>query len=302
MKTLEDLFKFILEHKRTMVFSNLGRKPKIVFDFINTHLANVDVVIASPYYRYPNAGRISTISYEDMSEARGDLLLYVEPIPRVKVVKPAGVGRIAVLSSHLVFTNEPDFVFASYFHYSGIQESIEKIKILLSKRNGSIQSNNVNYVTVDHVRPRILGENFESVDDQSFYAIVNLNRYSSKLKMYLTFLDLFDYMMDHFDQIDGWLVVFPEKSGIRQFDQFVQDVLDRFWCIKFEHGNVTDHLKIVALLPFYTYGVVDKKFNVPKEKFCGMEYVSPNTALEFFQAATRNGLTHWVGSVYRVVE
>lgn len=306
MITIQDLFKFLFQHEKTIVLSNLGRSPNLVFDVLEAEYANVDVVVVSPYYTFPSRGRIRTAPVENLSNIQCDLLIYAEPVPHVKVQKPPDVGRLAVLTSHLAFTHDPGMLLVSYFHFGpGVTPDsiMSKTQELQSRRDPSVQTHNAHHVRVDHTRVRVVdGANptvsFESKNPH--YIVLDLTRLSSKIRMYLAFWDAFDRMLDW--PVDRWLVCFPEKSGYRAFEQFVQDVLDRLYCLRFEHGNIFDLKQILLLLPFYRSGIVGQQFSIQKEEFGGIEYVAPSSALELYRAGTQSDLRHWAGSIYRVID
>lgn len=315
IQDLKSLFDFILRHEYTYVFGNLGRRPHVVYKFLLEHLPGLNVAVSSPYYSFPSSGdqRIRTVDYS--SSLKCDLLLFVEPVPYSRVMdKPEGVGRMVVFASHLMLPSHgqrPTMV--TNFDCFSVVDLIDKTRKLISLQDGSMQTNNVNHIKPPssyesslHVQV-IDGRNPVSLEPNA-YVVVDLTHPPSAFKLYLSFLDAFDVMLRSVECVGRWVIAFPERHGIRQFEQLAQDVIDKLYCVKFEHGNVQSSSGsrnlnlLLSILPFYKSGVVDPQtFDVPTDTFFGIEYTAPETPEELFKAGTKFNLQHWVGSMYRIL-
>lgn len=295
MNTLDDLLRFILRHDHVIVFGNLGRYPKLVFDALVAD-PQLEVVISSPYYACPSGGRIHAQETNTLIDSC-DLFISMEPVPYQMIEKPPKAARMVVFTSHFNFMTRPESVwsFVSYFH------DPQDVQSLLKIQDVSIQTRSLLHVQVDAVhKVSVQGKSEVGVEHPDTYVLIDLTPYSHPFTMYLAFWDAFDFMQTHKDFIRGWRICFPEKQGKTAFYQFAQSTLDQLLCHPFHHGNVTDVRKIVSMLPYYTSGSIEKEFNVSKAKFMDVEYIAPSDPLDICKASTYYNLEHWVDNIYRI--
>ncbi|GBN19748.1 hypothetical protein AVEN_261818-1 [Araneus ventricosus] len=305
MNTLPDLIQFILRHDHVIVFGNLGRYPKILFDVLASD-PQLNVTIVSPYYLCESTpdNRIRVVNPKQSVDSC-DLHVVMEPTPYQLVEKPPKAARMAVFTSHFTYNSGPETVWTNvcYFHTDtpDVMDRVKCTQDLLKLQDHSIQTQNVNQVFVEAMHRLIIrGRKDSPIDTSDTYVLVDLTQYKTPFVMYLAFLDAFDYMIDNTDRVSRWVVCFQPKDGRKAFDQFTQNCLDKLFCKRIEHGNVTDMGKILALLPFYKSGSIDRTFPIPTFRFLDTEYVSPSTPSEACKAATMYNLDHWVGNIYRI--
>lgn len=303
MDTLDQLVSFILRRSQTIVFGNVVRHPKALYKALEA-VPMLQVAIVSKHYLFPTS-RDNRIRIVNKTDDRCDLLILLEPSPYKLLDKPPTASRMVVFTSHLNFKTNPESVFTyiSYFHFESSRvQLVRDIKRLLEIQDASVQTTNASAietgaVNVMNVKGRMDGD----VLEVSTYVVIDLSLHqTSSFGMYLAFLDAFEFLLLNVDKVSNWLISFPEKHGRQAFDQFVQETLDNLYCLKFENGNVTDLKNILALLPFYNSGIIDRKYNIKTFNFAGVEYVAPDTMQDACKAAAMYNLEHWVKSVYRL--
>lgn len=302
--TLQDLFAFVLRHEFTFVFGNLGRKPHLIYQFLAEELPGVNVAIVSPFYSFPTSGdhRIRTIEPSSASTVKCDLLIYAEPMPYTRLGdKPEGVGRSVVLCSHLMLQDNVRPTMVAYFECLSVADTIQKTRRLQTLQDGSVQTNNVNHIK-SPLRVQVIDPSTASLEHPDTFAVIDLTHHTSPIRLYLSFWDAFDVLLRHVECVGRWVIAFPERHGAKVFEQLAQDVIDKLYCLKFEHGNVSSRSNhLLSLMPFYKSGVVDpQSFDVATDTFCGLEYTAPDSAEDVFKAGAKFNLEHWVGSVYRL--
>lgn len=300
MDSLEDLFRFILRHNHVIVFGNLGRQPQIIFEQLKSD-PQLNVVIQSYFYNVPSTpdNRIRQSKDDDAC----DLMVVLEPFPNQPLQKPPNAARLVVFTSHLNYSTPRETVWTHvcFFHSPSLSLQAIKTQELLKAQDTSVQVKNLNQVQVDAINTLVIhGKSELVVNHPNTYVLVDLTRYSHALPMYLAFLDAFDFMLNHKDYVQKWMICFPQQRGRQAFDQFVQYCLDGFHCKTFPHGNVTDKGTILSLLPFYKSGSIDLNFTIPISKILGVEYISPSTPEDVCKAATKFNLEYWVGNIYRI--
>lgn len=306
MESLQDLLQFILRNEYSVVFSNLGRYPKILLDALEA-LPQLQISVQSNIILFPapkeeldHRVRIVSSSLDPC-----DLLVVVEPSPQQKVVKPLQAKRIVVFTSQLNFQFDPATIWTpiTYIHASNLQLLVDHTRRLLSIQDDAVQTNDVKNITLDVVHKLVVaGRTFDSVPHNDTYVVVDLIRCTSGFEMFMTFLNSFDFMLENIDKIRGWLICYAHKNGRLAFEQFIQNCLDKLFCRNTEYGNVTKLQHLLAMVPFYQSGCIDRNFNVSTQSFGNVRYVAVKSAIEACQAAMRYDLEHWAGPMYIIKE
>lgn len=288
MLTIQDLFEFILHHERCLVFGNLGRYPHFIFETLaSIPLLRVTIVTN----RCSTASTENRIRFQRFTDPidRCDLLIYLEPPSLQLVDKHPNATRVVVFASHYRFNVREGgrWINICYFHGPDASETKE----LIALQDFPIQTRNVGLVEVDHGTVlTISGRMATALKESKTYVIVDLTQFNKDtLTMYLAFWDAFDYMLENKPFIDRWVVCFSEK-GREAFTQFTQKVIDALFCKTFEHGNVKDHRSILALLPFYKSGTLDKTFDLQVSSFGGIKFVAPKTVEDACKAAAMHDI------------
>lgn len=305
MESADDLVQFIFRNEYTIVFGNLGRYPQQLYNALEK-VPQLQIAIQSPFIIYPfsSDNRIRVVN-PNQPLKQCDLLVVIEPAPQHKVVKPPNASRIVVFTSHLNFKTCPSTIWThiTYIYASNLQLLARDTKHLLSIQDGSIQTRDVNQVKLDTVHNLILrGRTNKPVTQPETYILIDLVNDSSAFEMFLRFWESFDYMLANVKSIKGWAICFPQKNGRRSFEQFAQNCLDTLFCRKMEYGNVKTLSHLLALVPFYRSGCIDRNFDIPTSLFGDVRYVSVKSPQEACQAATKYDLEHWVGPLYRIKE
>lgn len=302
MNTVGELFQFATMREKTIVFGNLSRQPRVLYDLILSHHSQLQVIVVSRYYNFPSTAddKIRTLSHIQAKNIRCDLLMYLEPFPYETIHKPPGASSMVVFSSHLTFPIDDTWAKVCYFHYGDMTDAIEKTEKLLQLQDGSVQTNNIAKVRVDSVHVKHVGapETFRYENSERSYFVVDLTSLTSPHAMLLRFWDAFDFMTRHLEKVERWMICFPEKNAKKAFEQFTQETIDALFCKPFENGNRLRLRHILALVPFYRSGVVDRTFNVPSGSFCDVKYVAPENLMDAFKAVVMHNVDHLVGSVY----
>lgn len=278
MLDVRNLFQFLLQHDRCVVFGNLSRYPHLIFEALAAVPVLRVVIVSNRCGISSTENRISVQRPTDPIH-RCDLLVFVEPHTLQFVEKHPMASRVAVFASHYTFkipTDGERWTNVSYF----ASPDPEGTKELISLQDFPIQTRNVGLVEVDHVNVLTISSGrvaAAATPSQSTYVIVDLTDYQKEtLDMYLAFLDAFDFLLEHKNFIHRWVVCFPEE-GRSAFNRFTQKVIDALLCKTFEYGNVRDHRDIVSLLPFYKSGTVDKTFDLKTSSFGGIQFAAPGT-------------------------
>lgn len=269
MQTPQDLFNFILNQDRCIVFGNLGRYPDRIFETLQS-IPLLHVVIVSTCAFSSTENRIRVQKPTDPLE-RCDLLVYVEPASLQLVQKHPLASRVVVFTSHYRFkrSNGERWIHVSYFHGADPAGT----KALIARQDFPIQTQNVGLVEIDHTNVlRISGRIAAAPKQANTFVIVDLTSFNRDvLTMYLAFWNAFDYLLEFRDQVDRWVVCFAD-NGLPAFQKFTQKVIDTLSCRNFEHGNVRDYREILALLPFFKSGTIDQKFEVKTFSFGGINF------------------------------
>lgn len=308
MESIEDLIHIILRNKYTIVFSNLGRYPLILFRVLEA-MPHLQIAVQSPHIKLETHPNLRVIKPNATIDAC-HLLVVVEPSPRDTVVKPTHVLRVVVFTSQLNFHSSSEIIWTHvvYFHDpSNLQDLADNTKRLLSVQDGSFQTHDLEKV-FEHLPADsfhivvIQGRKHDAIHANGTYVAVDLIHHTSPFEMLLAFWDAFDFMLANADKIKRWCVFFPLKNGRKGFEQCAQNCIDKLLCMKIDHGNVRTLAKLMALVPFYQSGCIDRKFDVPSSSFGNLEYVAVKSPQEACRAATKYDLEHWVGAVYHVKE
>lgn len=301
MDSIQDLFKFVMNHYRTVVFGNLGRYPNIIYDALQS-IPQLNVSVQSPYYTFPTKEHhIRVLHPHDIVE-ECDLLVYLEPPSYQTVLKHPMARRMVIFTSHLTFKLNESWDYVSYFH--GPDNLISLTKELLALQDFPVQANNPNVVESPKQNPRkaiIKGRTYKEPLESDTYFIVDLTEHKKDvLAMYLDCLDAFDFLIEHISLIDRFALCFPLSHSKQSFDNFKQKSLDRLFCQTFAGGNVTSLQAILHLLPYYQSGTIDRKFNVASTTFGGLPVVIPQTVQDACKAAIVYNLKPIVKNVFQI--
>lgn len=303
METLSDLFQFILEREKTLVFGNLSRYPNVLSDFIRSKYDSMEIVIVSRYYTFPTTAddNIRSVAHIQAKNLQCDLLVYCEPYPYETVEKPPNVSHMVVFTSHLAFPSNRDWANVCFFHDGDLSDLMDKTHRLLRLQDGSLQSHSTSKVRIDRTHVQFLGpsETFHlKREKEKTYFVINLTSLTSPHSMLLRFWDAFDFMIRHFESVDRWLICFSEKGGKKAYEQFTQETIDKLFCKKFENGNKTELKSILSFVPFYKSGVVDRRFDQPIDEFCDLKIIAPKTLTDAFKMVVVHNVEQLVGSVH----
>ncbi|GBN65580.1 hypothetical protein AVEN_112019-1, partial [Araneus ventricosus] len=205
MNTVGELFQFATMREKTIVFGNLSRQPRVLYDLILSHHSQLQVIVVSRYYDFPSTAddKIRTLSHIQAKNIRCDLLMYLEPFPYETIHKPPGASSMVVFSSHLTFPIDDTWAKVCFFHYGDMTDAIEKTEKLLQLQDGSVQTNNIAKVRVDSVHVKHVGapETFRYENSERSYFVVDLTSLTSPHAMLLRFWDAFDFMTRHLEKI-----------------------------------------------------------------------------------------------------
>lgn len=288
MQTLEELFKFILEQERSLVFGNLSRYPQLIYESL-VSIPSLQVLILSNHC--PLTSKESRIRVQRSSDPidRCDLLIYIEPAASQLITKHALASRVVVFASHFAF-QKPDnerWVPVSYFH--GVDPTATQE--LLSIQDFPLQTRNVGLVEVDREHVLALSGRIPNAPRHAdTYVIVNLTPFhKDALSMYLAFWDAFDYLLEHRAFVNRWVCCFSDQNR-PGFLRFTQKVIDALFCRTFEHGNVTETRQILLLLPFFQSGTIDRTFDLNVSVFGQMKFVAPKTVEDACKAAAMHNV------------
>lgn len=296
MQTLQDLFHFILQQDRSIVFGNLGRYPQLLFESL-VSIPSIRILFVSMRCTLTSKdNRIRVQRFNDPIDPC-DLLIFLEPPSLRLIEKHPLASRVVVFTSHFTFKipNGERWIHICYFH----SMNALGIKQLLSIQDFPIQTRNVGLVESNHVNALTLSKRLDAAPPTSnTYAIIDLTHYNKDtLSMYLAFWDAFDYLLEHQTLIHRWVTCFSDH-GRPAFIRFTQKVIDALFCRTFEHGNVKDPRTILSLLPFYTSGTMDKTFDVKVSDFGGLQFVAPSTIEDACKAAAMHNVLPLVKNVF----
>lgn len=317
MESVQDLMQAILGNQYTVVFSNLGRYPEILFKAFEA-MPHLQVAVQSPRIELEVSPHVRVVKSSDDETTTTpplrdacNLLVVLEPSPNDVVVKPAHVLRVAVFTSQLCFQWCPDEIpwkHVVYFHAPDtLQVLADDTKRLMAVQDASLQTRDLELVfeqiPVDsfHI-VRVEGRKHDALRNDDTYVMVDLRRHTSPFSMLIAFLDAFDFMLANVGNVKRWCLCFPEKNGRRSFDQSVQNCLDRLFCLEIDGGNVTSLAKVLTLVPFYRSGCFNRNFDIPTFSFQNLECVAVKTPQEACRAAAKYDMEHWAGPIYHVKE
>lgn len=319
---LDSLFKTILDSDQTLVYGDLGRLPHIVVQYLSSRHAHLKVLFVSFYYpvSFPNHLQFRNIQHKDIQGSKCDLLVLIEPSAH-SIIKHnySSAGSTLILTSHAVLDlQNPSIRHAIYFHNVGgggsfdWSQRIDRIRQLMSKLEGSEESENVSVVKHHISHPDVITIGRDSHSDitlspgkcaelphKSHFVIVDLTNISITTGIFLYFWDAFDYMTTHLDRVERWSVCFGRQRKIR-YDNFVQECIDRLHC----SPVFQKHLKqILPLLPFYKSGTIDKNFeDIEIFRFIRHEYVAPKTLDDAFKMTIAFDTKPLVGGVFSIIK
>ncbi|GIY34537.1 uncharacterized protein CEXT_748901 [Caerostris extrusa] len=234
-----------------------------------------------------------------------DLLVIVEPSPFQYIEKSIHAARMVVFASHFNIKFAPGTICTNvaYIHTPDMDNLRARTKRLLELQEASVQTRNVNSIQVDAVHKVVInGHHNNPIPQGNTHVIVDLSQKTTSFGMHLAFWDAFDFMLNHSEYIEKWLICFPEHNGRKLFNQFVQNCIDALFCKTFENGNVTDIRSLLTLMPFYRSGTIDKKFQISQVNFGGIQAVTPTNAVDTCKAAAMYNLYHLAGSICRIKE
>lgn len=299
MNSIQDLFNFILHQEQTIVFGNLGRYPKIIYEAIQS-IPLIQVTIISKHYPIITSDSRIRVTHDCVD--RCDLLIYMEPDTFQSIQKHPLTSHVAVFTSHFNFKTKSLWKYVSYFHTTSLDDLADKTQKLLKVQDPSLQTRDPGLVGVEYKNVFITkGANL--APDDNAYIIIDLTKFNTDiLSMYLDFWDKFDYMLDHFDMINRWVVCFSDSVSRRAFDSFTQKCIDALFCKNFEHGNVTEITQMLSLIPYYKSGIIDKTFDIPISYFGGIQIIIPKSIEEACKAAIMYDLNVLTNNVYYIRE
>lgn len=301
MQTLEDLFQFISEHEQTIVFGNLGRYPQIVFRALMSR-PHLQVAVVSRHKTFPTQEpRIRLVDPKHPIQC--DWLIVMEPQRDERIRKPFLASRMVVFTSHFAFeTDSKDWWnYVCYFEGKDLRARTHQ---LMSLEDVPVQTRNVGLLQMDHANVVTLSGGKPSVTPQpdSFF-IVDLTQYRDDLlKMYLSFLDAFDCMLDNASMVSRWVTCFPERNGAEAFRKWTQKTLNVLFCKKMEHGNYTSVQEIVTLLPFYKFATVNFEFGMEPIELGGMKMLFLKSVTDVAKASVLYNLVPITKNAFYVQE
>lgn len=310
MNNLDDVFKFILQHDKTIVYGNLGRRPLLLFDYLSKHFPTFDIQVFSNFYHFPSTHHIKTNSD---SIGKCDLLVYLEPSPQIPILSQDNVARVVAFTSHLNLKNTESGEFVSYYQTSDIHKEILNNKRVLNLQECSVEAKNGNVLKTQHdyFNIKTIGVNHSICDinvnpskptlalDSKTFLIVDLTNTSSSIHLFVSLWDVLDYLRDNIDMIEKWIICFPEKR-MRRYHNFVQECRNKLICKKFIYGNVTSKAQLFPLTPFYQTIAVDIDSNCKIKRFCNLKYITPKDDEEAYTCAIKYNLTHVAGQIYLI--
>ncbi|KAF8796690.1 hypothetical protein HNY73_001036 [Argiope bruennichi] len=280
MESTSDLFQFILEREKTIVFGNLSRYPEKISELIRSKYNSMEIIVVSRYYTFPTTAddNIRSASHISAKNLQCDLLIYCEPYPYEHIEKPPKVSHMVVFTSHLAFPFDDTWVRVCFIHDNDLSNLMEKTNKLLQLQDGSIQSNNVSKLQIDHVRIQSIGsrETFHlQYGKEKTYFVIDLTSLNSPHAMLLRFWDAFDFMIRHFDTVERWMICFPEKGdqirekGMEKNDNHLNHVVvrDHNRVILQGHANHVPRLDSDQDLQIY-----QGQFRVTRIKLYVLEY------------------------------
>lgn len=303
MDKVSDLLHLILHNERTIVFGNLGRYPKVIYEELEL-IPHIQVRIIS--HLYPVVTRDPRIRVLDRNDPIDfcDLLIYIEPPSLNLIKKHPTTSHVVVFTSHFTFqTYDHDWwMYVCYFHTTSLNDDIEKTAKLLKLQDPSLQTSDPGLIKVKYQNVTITKKGSAAPPSDS-YIIIDLTPYKGEtLPMFLAFWDHFDYMIQHFNSIKGWVICFSNYQSRRAFDRFTQKCIDILVCRGFTHGNVTEIQKILSLIPFYKSGIIDKEFKVPSSTFGRMKIVIPENLEDVCKSSVMYDINHLTKNVYYIRE
>lgn len=307
MKTLDDLFNFVFTHDKTIVYGNLGRKPLVLYDYITKNYPTFDIQVFSKHYHFPPTQHIKTNPKEI---EKCDLLIYLEPPPRISISTLDRVARIVVFTSHLYLDGD-SCAYVSYYQTSNIHQEMLFHKRVLNLQECSVEASkgdllktqydyfNIKTVGINNPLCDInIGKNTLALDSKSFL-IVDLTNTTSSLHLFVSLWDVMDYLKENLDMIEKWIICFPEKK-MRQYQTFIQECRNKLICKQFKYGNITSKAWLFALTPFYQSISVDVDSLCSVKKFCNLKYVTPKNENEAYTCALKHHLIPLTGHVFLI--
>lgn len=304
MDTLQELVDHVLRHEQTIVFGNLGRYPKILYEALAAKPLLEMTVVCD---RFPSTDpRIRVVQNYRDPISRCDVLVYVEPPSLQWIEKIPSASHTVVFTSHFTFRfNTSCWTYVCYFHTLNVDDLIDRTQKLLDKQDSSLQTRDPNMIGGNYTNVFVSqGQQVRgTLANDSTYFVIDLTQYKKDtLSMYLAFWDAFDFMLEHLDAIERWVICFADTNGRRAFDMFTQKCIDFLFCRPFQEGNVTELQKLLQLIPFYKSGIIDSNFQIPVHSFGGLKLVIPKTVEEANKAAAQFDLDHLDRNVYCIRE
>lgn len=306
---MDDVFKFVLEHDKTIVYGNLGRRPLLIYDYLSKNFPTFDVQVFSNYYHFPSTHHIKT---NGDSIEKCDLLVYVEPSPQQTIKTHDRAARVVVFTSHLNLKDAHGAIY-SYYQTEDLHKEILNNKRILNMQECSVEASKGDILKTqyDYFNIKTIGVNHPICDvsinhgkptlalDSKTFLVVDLTNTISSMHLFLSLWDVLDYMKDNIDMIEKWIICFPVKR-MRQYQHFVQECRNALICKNFKYGNVTSKAQIFPLTPFYQTITVNIDSNCRIKKFCNLKYIAPKTEEEAYACSIKYNLTHLAGQIYLI--
>lgn len=312
MNTLDELFNFIMENDKTVVYGNLGRYTHILFDYIMKSFPTFQIQVFSNYYYVPST---PTIKSNSDTIDKCDLLIYIEPTPNMTIMSYKEAARIVVFSSHLLLTdsNNPS-TYISFFYSPDIRKNITKNRRILNMQGCSVQATrgDVLKTQYDFFEIKTIGVNYPVCDininpgkptlslTAKTFIIVDMTNTTSSLHLLLSLWDVLDYLQDNIEMLEKWIICFPEKK-MKHYHTFVQECRNKLACKNIRLGNVTNKAELLALTPFYLITTINVDANTSEvKKFCNLDYITPKNDIEAFKSSIKFNITPLAGHIYIV--
>lgn len=311
MKTLNDLFSFIFQHDKTVVYGNLGRQPWELYNYIKTHYPTFDVQVYSKYYPFQPTHRIKTNG--DTIE-KCDLLIYLEPAPNMVLLSHKQAARMVVFTSHLLVTDvSSPSAYVSFWFSPDPTKDVLANKRILSMQDCSVQASRGDLLKTqyDSFNIQTVGVDYPVCDTSIYpgkpslalnsktFVIADLTNTTSTLQLYLYLWEILDYLKINIDMIEKWVICFPEKR-MKQYHQFIQECRNKLLCKTFQYGNVTNKAHLVGLTPFYQHVSTEVNTVCETKQFCRLNYIMPKSETEAYTCSLKYNLTPLAGSVYLI--
>lgn len=317
MKSIENLFQFIMRNERTIVYGNLGRKYHMIYEYIIKELPTFEVIVESKYYKLFSRDHIHVSS---QSAEKCDLYIFIEPEPESLIIHPKLASKVVIFTSHLLskFLNNSFWAFATYFHFNkSKEEEIRATKRLLELQQTSRYLNKLDKIfkhrldfdeilTVSsNTGPTASANDIILIPGNALptlnrmtVVIADLTQVTTSGGMFVYLLDIIDFIKENIDKVEYWFVCFPNNNN-EKFDYIITKNLDKLFCMNFKYSNVSLP-NLILLYPFNKVGTINRCKPCVQNKFCNLNYIAPEHDSDAFSASTLFNLEPLVKNLYIV--